>query len=174
MVKEDIYTCQTVFSKSRLWTQNKIFSLVYLFFTTLLFSYWRHLFEYNEVRIRGNKWLYNHHFLLPELSSSKHLCCFSFPSGLPMVVENLPGFRRLSVLRPHLCYLLLCQQGKHPKAVSDFSEIHWFWFSKTVLCCCKILGRCNDVIRVTWVKSKTLNVWNWIVTEVTECDMPCW
>jgi len=34
------------------------------------------------------------------------------PSGLPVVVENLPGVGRLGVLRPHLRRLLLHQQGK--------------------------------------------------------------
>lgn len=55
------------------------------------------------------------------------LCCFylnfmlsvlSSLSGLPVVVENVPGFRRLCILRTHLRHLLLCQQGKKSRGCS--------------------------------------------------------
>lgn len=47
--------------------------------------------------------------------------CMSLLSGLPMVVEDIPGFRRLSILCPHLRHLLLCQQGENPRGCSSYS-----------------------------------------------------
>lgn len=45
-----------------------------------------------------------------------NLTCFVFPptlhKGLPVVVENVPGFRRFSVLCPCVRRLLLYQQGR--------------------------------------------------------------
>lgn len=52
---------------------------------------------------------------------SKNLCTAlslsSSLSGLPVVVENFPGFRRLGFLCPCLRHFLLCQQGKKHRVV---------------------------------------------------------
>lgn len=55
-------------------------------------------------------------------------------AGLPVVVENFPGFRRLSVLRSRLCCLLFCQQGKSLRALSllsvlNYQDLIFFFYS---------------------------------------------
>lgn len=74
----------------------------------------------------------SHWWLKATLCFSILSLSLSSPSGLQMVVENLPGVRRLRLLRPDLRHLLLCQQGNSQKMTLSFLHsnillLWWYW-----------------------------------------------